>query len=155
MYLITEVEEYNLCVNRGHEPLLHKVLILDINLRVQIQHQVFGHSLLSKGNIVQSNNRFYHWMWEHKPHYCEECLKPLQNYSATWISHILSRGAFAEMAHDPRNINILCGRHHDQWENGDRKAMRIYPGNLKTIELLNSEYQKLQNHEGKGKYNEG
>lgn len=152
MYLITDIEEYKLCVNRGHEPLLHKVLLLEINLRVQIQRQVFGHSLLSRGDIVQSNNRFYRWMWEHKPHYCEECLKPLPNYSATWISHILTRGAFPEIAHDPRNINILCGKHHDQWETGNRKQMRIYPGNIKTIELLNSEYQQLNKYESKGQH---
>lgn len=143
-YLIETMEEYNVCVNRGFDPLLHDVLKLEISLRVQIQHNFFGHSELSRGNIVQANNRFYHWVWDKKPHYCEECLKPLHNYSSVWISHILSRGAFPEMAHDPRNTNILCDKHHSQWETGERKKMRIYAKNIETISLLNTEYQSLK-----------
>lgn len=53
-------------------------------------------------------------------------------------------GAYPEMAHDPRNINILTFEMHNRWENGDRKNMRIYPANVRLIELMKSEYQQLQ-----------
>lgn len=146
MIIINERFEYDHCLYRGFDPLYSKYFEMNIDLRVAVQREVFGHSTLSKGNIPQANSRFYHFMWENKPHYCEECLKPLQNYSSVWVSHILSRGAFPEMAHDPRNVNILCDRHHTQWETGERRKMRIYKKNLKTIDLLNQDYQKLQNH---------
>ena len=55
-----------------------------------------------------------------------------------------NEGFAPEMAHDPRNINILCFEMHNRWENGDRKNMRIYPGNVKVIELLKKEYQILK-----------
>ena len=144
---ITEKEEFELCLSRGFNPLLNPKFQMDIYLRVSIQREVFGHSILSKGNVIQANNRFYKFMWDNKPHYCEECLKPLQNYSSVWVSHILSRGAFAEMAHDPRNVNILCHTHHEQWEGLNRVKMRIYKKNLKTIELLNNDYQKVNRNE--------
>jgi hypothetical protein len=56
----------------------------------------------------------------------------------------LTRGAHPEIAHDPRNINILCFESHNRWENGDRERMRIYPANMRLIELLKSEYQQLR-----------
>jgi hypothetical protein len=150
-YLITELDEYEYCIGRGFFPLLDvKNFNIEINLRVSIQKQFFGHTILGRGNIPQGNDRFYRYMWEKKPHYCEECMRPLEAYSSIWISHILTRGANPEIAHDTRNINILCHKHHDQWETGDRTTMRIYRGNLKTIELLKNDYQKLNKHENKG-----
>lgn len=52
----------------------------------------------------------------------------------------MTRGGNPEMANDPRNINILCLEHHNQWENGNRKAMRIYEKNQKIIEELKNDY---------------
>ena len=71
-------------------------------------------------------------------------MKPLRNYSAVYCSHILTRGSHPEAAHDARNINILCFEHHNRWENGDRQNMRIYPGNMRLIELMKTEYQSLK-----------
>lgn len=120
------------CVARGYEPLLDiRNFRLDIRLRVELQLELFGNCVLGRGDIPVANQRFFRWVWEHKPHRCEECLKPLRNYSAVYCSHILTRGAFPEMAHDARNINILCFEHHSCWENGDREKMRIYPGNVR------------------------
>jgi hypothetical protein len=146
MYHIETPEEFNLIMNRGHNPLFISDFTIDINLRIDIQREFFGHSVLSKGNIPQANERFYRYMWENKPHYCEECLKPLQNYSSAFISHILSRGSSPEIAHDVRNINILCLPHHNQWENGKKEAMRIYPVNVKTINTLKTEYANKEKH---------
>ena len=52
----------------------------------------------------------------------------------------MTRGAPPEMAHDPRNVNILSFEMHNRWENGDRRNMRIYPANLLIIEQLKKEY---------------
>lgn len=143
--LLTERYEYEYCVALGFEPLLDiRNFRLDIRLRVEIQRELFEHCVLGRGDIPVANQRFFRWVWEHKPHQCEECLKPLHNYSAVYCSHILTRGAYPEAAHDARNINILCFEHHSQWENGDKRKMRIYLANMRLIELMKKEYQQLQ-----------
>lgn len=140
-YLITTREEYDLVTSRGYEPLIdERFFVLEHGLRVALQREIFGHSLTSRGNIMQANERFFRWVWAHKPHICEETMRPLREYSAVYCSHILTRGAFPEMAHDPRNINILCFEAHNRWENGDRQRMRIYAKNKVTIEKLKQEY---------------
>lgn len=144
-YFITERFEYNYAVSRGYEPLIDtKHFRLDIRLRIALQRETFGHCVFGRGeDIMAANARFFKWIWEQKPHYCECCMKPLSEYSATYCSHILSRGAHPEMAHDPRNINILCYTHHNQWEQETtRKSMRIYRANLLRIEELKQDYKQ-------------
>ena len=139
--VITERYEYDYCVDRGFQPLIDtRNFSMDIKLRVAIQQELFGRGIR---DTMVANERFFRWVWAHKPHICEETMRPLRHYSAVYCSHILTRGAFPEMATDPRNINLLCFEQHNRWENGDRENMRIYPGNMATIELLKSEYQKL------------
>lgn len=141
MINITTREEYDICTARGHEPLVDtKNFVIDISLRVEIQKEIFGHCTHGRGNIPQANERFFRWVWEHKPHICEETMQPLRNYSAVHCSHILTRGAYPEMAHDPRNINLLCFEMHNKWENGKREEMRIFKKNEKIIETLKKEY---------------
>ena len=144
-YLLTDRDEYQYCINRGYNPLIDiRNFKMDIRLRVEIQRELFGHCVFGRGaNIMAANERFFRWVWDNKPHRCEECLKPLRNYSAVYCSHILTRGAFPEAAHDARNINILCFEHHIEWENGNRERMRIYPANMRLIELMKAEYQQL------------
>lgn len=139
--LISDREEYEFVTDRGFCPLLdYKQFKMDIRLRVEIQRDLFGRGVI---DTMRANDKFFRWVWEHKPHRCEETLIPLHKYSAVYCSHILTRGAFPEMATDPRNINILCFEMHNRWENGDRQNMRIYPANMRLIELLKSEYQIL------------
>lgn len=128
--------DYDYCVAQGYEPLVDRRFAMAHQLRVSIQREKFG-----TGHTPEENERFYRFCWKHKPHICEECMKPLKAYSATYISHIRTRGAFPEMAFDCRNVNILCFNHHNQWENGDRKSMRIYGVNEFTIEQLEREYK--------------
>lgn len=144
-YHITTMEEYVYCIERGVEPMIEcSDFDIDINLRVQIQSHLFGHCEFGRGDIPAANDRFFRWVWDHKPHYCEECLRPLHNFAAIYCSHILSRGAHPEMAHDVRNINILCPEHHCTWEHATtRKAMRIYAKNMQTIKTLKDEYSQL------------
>lgn len=120
------------------EPLIDRRFDVEIGLRVELQREIFG-----AGHSAEENGRFYRWCWEHNLHVCQETMRPLRHYSAAYISHILTRGAHPEMAHDPRNINILSLEAHNRWENGDRQNMRIYESNLLIIAKLKKEYQGL------------
>ena len=131
-------EEYDYCIKRGYEPLIDWRFTMDIHLRVSVQRELFG-----TGHSPAENERFYRWCWDHYAHYCHETMRPLWDYSAVYVSHILTRGAHPEMAHDPRNVNILCFEAHNRWENGNRKSMRIYESNQLIIETLKSEYGLL------------
>lgn len=131
--------EYDYARSRGFEPLVDRHFDMDIRLRIEIQRELFG-----RGHSPEENERFYRWCWEHKPHCCEETMRPLRGYSATYISHILTRGAYPDMAHDPRNVNILCYEMHAKYENGNRRAMRIYCANLLIIEQLKKEYGSIK-----------
>lgn len=133
---IENMAEYEYCVGRGLNPLLNPMFNVDINLRVEIQRSLFG--------PITEHEKFFRWIWEHKPHHCEECLKPLHNYSAVYCSHILTRGAHPNLSHDVRNINILCAQHHNQYEFGDRENMRIMKKNAAIIQKLKDEYNKLK-----------
>lgn len=131
-------QDYDYCLSNGFEPLADNRFIVEHKLRVEIQQELFG-----KGNSEEQNIKFYRWAWNRRPHYCEECMKPLNAYSAVHVSHILSRGSRPEMAYDIRNINILCYNCHSKWENGDRESMRINAKNELTIAELKREYETL------------
>lgn len=136
--LIEDLECYKYAKSKGYEPLTDKRFEMPIKVRIEVQRYLFG-----AGHTPAENERFYRYCWELYPHICEECMRPLTQFSATYISHIRTRGAFPEAAHDVRNVNILCFKHHNQWETGNRKAMRIYPGNVQTIEQLTKEYNEV------------
>ena len=138
-FVIDTRELYDYARQRGYEPLIDRRFAVEINLRVSIQRELFG-----TGHTPQENERFYLFCWDHYPHICSETMRPLRQYSATYISHIMTRGAHPEMAHDPRNVNILCFEMHNRWENGDRENMRIYPGNLLIVEQLKNEYRNVK-----------
>lgn len=141
MYLLSSPEEIEYCLSRGYNPLLfNRHFDIEPKARYQYLKSIFG-----DGHDQRANERFFRYMWDVKPHYCEECLKPLKGYSAVYISHICTRGAFPMLAHDPRNINILCFEHHNQWEHANtRKGMRIYQENLEKIKVLKRDSLKLQ-----------
>jgi hypothetical protein len=136
--LIEDIECYKYAKSKGYEPLTDKRFEMPIKVRIDVQRYLFG-----TGHTPAENERFYRYCWDLYPHICEECMRPLTQFSATYISHIRTRGAFPEAAHDVRNVNILCFKHHNQWETGNRKAMRIYPGNVQTIEQLTKEYNEV------------
>lgn len=131
--------EYDAAVRHGWHPLVQPMFQMEHGLRVFIQKRYFG-----SGHTPEENERFYKWVWEHKPHYCENCMKPLPNYSAVHISHILTRGAHPAIVHDPRNTNILCAKCHAEWENGNRQDMRIYESAMMTADDLIKEYYIAQ-----------
>ena len=129
-------EDFESAIKRGFNPLCEDAwrLPMAIDLRREIQREMFG-----KHN-AQGNARFYKYIIDHKPHVCEECGRPIRYPSAINVSHILSRGAHPELSFDPRNVNILCPKHHSTWENGDRQSMLIYNKNNRIIAQLKKEY---------------
>lgn len=133
MILISSIEEYYYTKNRGFEPLLDLRFRVLFFVRKELQDSLFN------GSVPKKNDKFYRWNWNNRLHRCEECNTYLSEYSAKFISHILPRSAYPEIAHDVRNCNILCLTHHSQWENKP-EAMRIYSKNFKTIELLKQDY---------------
>ena len=129
MIYINNISEYELAISNDFDPLIDKRFLVDIFLRVEIQRFMFGGVLIGRGNIPTANDKYYHWVWDHKQHVCEETMQPIRNYSAMVVSHILSKGAHPEMAHDPRNNNILIPLMHLKWETGNREQMRIFRKN--------------------------
>lgn len=127
---IQSEDEYEYCIKRGFEPLADKRFALDPELRQRKQKERF-----------KTDEDFYKFCWSVYPHYCEETGRPLLEYSASYISHILTRGAHPDMRYDPRNVNILCYQMHEKWEFGNRKEMRIYERNQKIINQLKAEYK--------------
>lgn len=117
-------------LGRHYEPLKDSLFEVDIGLRKQLQAELFP-----------TDEKFYRYAYEIAIPICEECGCPLPTYSATYVSHIQSRGAYPERRADLRNYNLLCPKHHECWENGERKRMRIYAKNIKTIEQLNNDYE--------------
>ena len=131
-------EDFESAVKRGFNPLCEDAwkLPMAVDLRREIQREMFGK------NDAAGNQKFYKYCLEHKPLVCEECGCPINHPSAYNVSHILTRGAHPEMAHDPRNVNILCPKHHSAWEQATtRRGMLIEPKNERIIKQLKKEYQ--------------
>ncbi len=116
--------------NRPH-PLIDERMQIDFAVRFAYQELLF-----------KTDEQFYKWNYDHRPHVCEECHAPLRNYSAVWCSHIISRGERNDMRMDCRNANLLCWLHHQQWESETKFIMQIYPRNAITITTLYGEYQR-------------
>jgi len=107
--------------------------------------QLFDIDLLTRKVIIsvmfphtspESDVKYYRWMWSLKKHWCEECGKPLQGYSAAYVSHILTKGAHTETRYDPLNSNILCMQHHNRWEFAtlsEKQKMFIFWENKKRL----------------------
>jgi len=146
MILIDTYDQYQEAVAIGYEPLRDwRKFDVDIFLRVRIQRMIFGHRELTKADdIRRANDRFYRWCFEHSLKVCEETGVELHDYSSVHVSHILTKGAHPEMAHDPRNVNILTYKKHERWESGKNSGMKIYSLNMYIIELLKTDYSKLK-----------
>tara|TARA_R110000772_G_scaffold13035_4_gene38980 strand:- start:7744 stop:8238 length:495 start_codon:yes stop_codon:yes gene_type:complete len=91
------------------------------------------------GKNLLLDEEFYEKCFNASNHKCEECGKQLPDefrgddgkVIARWrYSHIIPKSIAPELRHEIENINHLCLEHHSKWENGDKKSMRIYDGNV-------------------------
>ena len=141
MVEITNREDYNALLKRGIDCLCDKRYHLEIGLRREIQREKFGK------NDNEGNAKFYAYCIKHFPHVCENCGRPIPFPCATNVSHILTRGSHPEMAHDPRNVNILCRACHALWEHAPTR-FKLNPWlvekNERTIKLLKQEYNGVK-----------
>lgn len=135
---ITNREDYDALLKRGIDCLYDKRYHLEIGLRREIQREKFGK------NDDEGNAKFYAYCIKRFPHVCENCGKPIPHPWATNVSHILSRGAFAPLSHDCRNVSILCWECHQKFEHKPTRVT-MNPWYLekveRTIEMLKKEYR--------------
>lgn len=127
-------EEYDLAVERGCAPLMGHPFELTMQLRDMIQRELF-----------KCDEDFYHYFFENHPTgSCEEHGHPIHEYSAKFVSHILSRGAHPEARYDLRNANLLCLPAHQQWESEKQGKMNIYWKNVRMMDKLQTDYNELK-----------
>ena len=135
---ISKRGDYDALLKRGIDCLYDKRYHLEIGLRRDIQKEKFGK------NDDEGNFLFYRYCLHHFAHVCENCGKPIEHPWATNVSHILSRGAFAPLSHDPRNVSILCWQCHQTFEHKTTRVT-MNPWYLekveRTIEMLKKEYR--------------
>ena len=138
MVEITNREDYDALLKRGIDCLYDKRYHLEIGLRREIQREKFGK------NDDEGNANIYAYCIMHFPPVCENCGMPIPHPWATNVSHILSRGSFAQGAHDPRNMNILCWECHQKYEHKPTRVT-MNPWYLekveRRIEMLKEEYR--------------
>jgi hypothetical protein len=98
-----------------------------------------------RSDVIRMDRETYRRVFDSKPHECEECGHHLPEVFedeagkimfVSQYSHILGKKANPEHRHNHINFNRLCLEHHQQWEFGDRKSMKIYGQNLITIQKL-------------------
>lgn len=74
---------------------------------------------------------------------CKECGKKIQEFSPTFVAHILSKGAHEYFRTDTRNFILLCFDCHFKFDHGLRKEMRIWAYCEQVIRDLKEEYAKI------------
>ena len=90
--------------------------------------------------------RLFEEIWKERPHVCKECGCHLGFMLVPhFFSHYLSKGSEPALRLDKDNIDLLCFKHHFQWDSGDRKKMKIY--DEERIERL-----KLKAHQQRTSY---
>ena len=136
--MITTREEYDELLKRGVDALCDRRYPMEIGLRREIQRERFGK------NDAEGNAKFYAYCLKNLPLVCEHCGRPIRLPSAYNVSHILSRGAFAPLSHDCRNVSILCWECHNMFEHKTTRQT-MSPWYLekveRTIEMLKEEYR--------------
>lgn len=147
--ILNHREEFEYCIKLGINPLFwHRTIKLDIGLRLMLQYELFGKSELGKGSTIKANDKYYHYCYNNSLLACENCGTSFyvkENidtaYSAGYVSHILSRGSRSDLAHDPRNHNMLCRKCHTRWESPQKNGMVIFMDNQIVIQELKFDYQ--------------
>jgi len=114
--------------------------------KVKKKHVKMGNSTAEKRKLViGKDHETYLKVFQSNPNECEECGDSLPeefkdawgNIIAIWqFSHIMTKGAYPEYRHNPKNFNRLCQKHHHQWEFGDREKMKIFLPNQERINQI-------------------
>jgi hypothetical protein len=96
---------------------------------------------VSKNNRILKDEEFYEKCFNScSLHMCEECGLKLNDkfrdndgkiINRFRYSHIIPKSIASNLKYSLYNINHLCLKCHSNWENGDKKSMRIFPKNKK------------------------
>lgn len=90
-------------------------------------------------NAIEADEKFYEECFNNSDHRCEECGIDLPDtfrddngkVIARWrYSHIIPKSINPSLRHNINNINHLCLKHHQMWDFGNKKSMKIYVKNL-------------------------
>lgn len=90
--------------------------------------------------MIILDEAFYEKCFNQSNHKCEECGCDLpvefrdvdEKVITRWrYSHIVPKSIAPELRHVILNINHLCLEDHMEWENGNKREMKIFKGNAK------------------------
>lgn len=93
----------------------------------------------SVGKTLQQDELFYERCFNESNHKCEECGKELPTQfrgkdgkilARFRYSHIIPKSIAPELRHVIKNINHLCLKDHNEWENGKKTSMKIWKKNF-------------------------
>lgn len=92
----------------------------------------------SKGSkIASEDSKFFKEIWEERPHKSEISGKPLRTYSPTYMSHILTKGAYPKARHWKENIMLMTFLEHQEWEFADRSTAHFKAKFSKALKRYN------------------
>ena len=141
-----KIESWNKCKLRSA-----KNAILKKSLQKPLQRSQRSTAVRKQGKIkpgnrnAKDNEIFYRDCWnsvgeDHRM--CNNCGIFLLSYSASFIAHILSRGAHPKIKYHPLNWILLCQQCHTDYDHGrDKQKMNIWAFvKERIIELLKIEY---------------
>lgn len=89
---------------------------------------------------------FFMQIWDERPHYCEISKEFLgDDFSVSFFSHVLTKGAYPEARLDPENILLVSNEIHHLIEFTDRKDERLLRYNYQAlIDKLKQKYGNKQ-----------
>src|SRR5210317_1451800 len=88
----------------------------------------------------KKDKEWYEECWNSSQKKCMECGLVIRHFHPMFISHIITKGSFPQLRNHPRNFMIYCMNCHQQWEFGNRKAMKTYDEAQRITEELKREY---------------
>jgi 5-methylcytosine-specific restriction endonuclease McrA len=84
---------------------------------------------------------WYAEAWNSRKHECQECGVHLPLFSKTFVSHIVSRGAFPALRNHPENFMLYCQKCHFFWEfSGKRNTMKTYEEAMEIADRIKREH---------------
>lgn len=88
---------------------------------------------------IKADELFYEKCFNNSDHLCEECNEQLPDVfrgedgkilARYRYSHIVPKSIAPELRHNEDNINHLCLKCHERWENRDKENMNIFVDNV-------------------------
>lgn len=106
---------------------------------------------LKRLETLKKDKETYFEVFQLKESVCEGCGRPLSNVFEQggqiidiWqYSHILSKGSFPQLRHNPKNFNRLCFKCHQIWEFGGEEGRKVLSCYDKNQEIISELYESV------------